>query len=354
MRSLTIFNTINHKDKILSKIDFDNAIDKGNAVIVPNVFKLDYSNGLRCYCYDLYITESIVSSVMQIDNNKNDVIISMPKDFEYIIIECDINSFDDIVELSINKDVSYLNVQLKEIRFFLKQDYLNLDINIRDNKAIIKISFIDFALKVDDVSNFIKRTKQKPLLYIQSLNEYFNFGTYEAKPELEYMYYYKMLKSDTGYRKYANFINESSLQFTYTNKEYKAKLKKGKIEFKVENIADKYPKKIIFQSESEEDLKYIAELQKYFNINQITIIAKINNLRLDMIDLMKLDFHKEEDFFIFSNTQDKFKATYDIFDNTLIIRQDFNNIEEANKQFIKDFIKDFIRDTKNSPPLSEA
>lgn len=338
MRSLIVFNNTEEKDRILSNLKFKDCVDNGQTVIVPNLFKLDYSNGLKCYSFDLKITEQIISSILQIDNNKNDIEIKAVKSFQYIVLECDIVDFDKIIELSVNKDVSYINLSLKEIRFFLKQDYLDLDINIRNNKAVIKATIKEFNTKVDDVSKFIKRTKEHPLMYIQSLNEYFNFGYYEFKPSLEYMYYYKMLKSDTGYRKYADFINNSSLEFTYSNKEYKAKLNDGKIEFKIENISDKYPKKIIFQTQSEKDLIYIKELQKYFNINQITIIAKVINIQLNMVDLLKLDFHKEEEFFTFSNIQDKFKATYDIFDNTLSVRQDFNSIEEANKNFIKEFI----------------
>ncbi len=339
MRSLTVFNTSEQKDRILSNIKFDNMEQGNNTTIIPSILKLDYNSGLRCYCFDLYITELIVNSVLNIDNEKNNVTVYMPKDFQYIVIDCDIVDFKDILELSVNKDVTYLNISLQEIRFFLKQDYLTLDINVKNNKAVIKISFNEFNTTVDDVSNFIKRTREHPLIYIQSLRDYFNFGSYEVKPELEYMYYYKMLKSDTGYRKYADFINNSDLKFTYANKEYKAKLHKGKIEFRVDNISDKYPKKVIFQSESEKDLVYIQQLQKYFNINQITIIAKVKNIKLNMIDLARLDFSKEEEFFIFSNIKDKFKATYDIYSNTLTIRQDFNDINEANKDYIKTFIK---------------
>ena len=57
MRSLTVFNKKDNKDRILSNIKFDNAQDINNIITVPSVFKLDYNKGIKCYCFDLYITE---------------------------------------------------------------------------------------------------------------------------------------------------------------------------------------------------------------------------------------------------------------------------------------------------------
>ncbi len=60
------------------------------------------------------------------------------------------------------------------------------------------------------------------------------------------------------------------------------------------------------------------------NVNTIDLVSKITNIKLSTHTLLKkLNFYKDEDFFIFTNVSNNFKATYDIYNNTLNIKQEF-------------------------------
>ena len=360
MKILINFLSQNNKDKIISPfVNYENCNANDDNLIIPGVLKIDYSsNNIKCYCYSLYIAELIISSICTITNSSDDNIgnIIFPNNLDSIMLECDIYTFELILELASNGTTQYINTEKQQIKFNVSlSQWLSADININNNKALINLKCNNYNISVNDRSAkiFCERVKEHPLFFASNLRKYFNFGNeIKLEPKIEYMYFYKMLKSDTGYKKYSNFINDNKeLDFIYNEgKEYTCNLSKtGKIEFKLLEIGDKYPKKIIYQTEDYNDLIYIDKLKKYFNINNISIISKVSNLKLNIdILLNKLNFYKDEEFFVFTNINDNFKATYNIYNNILNIKQDIKIddidmlkiYDEKNK--MNDFINNLI------------
>jgi len=359
MKILINFLNQNNKDKIISPfVNYPNCKADDDNLIIPGILKIDYSsNNIKCYCYSLYIAELIISSICTIttsvDNNQGNIIF--PNSLDSIMLECDIYSFDLILELVQNGTTQYINTDKQQIKSNISlSQWLSADINVNNMKSLINLKCNNYNILVNDKSAkiFCERVKEHPLIFATNLKKYFDFGTdIQMKPKIEYIFFYKMLKSETGYKKYSNFMNDNKeLNFKYNEgKEYTCNIStNGKIEFKLLEIGDKYPKKIIYQTDKVEDLFIIDKLKKYFNISNISIISKVNNLKLNISTLLNdLKFYKDEEFFIFLNTKDNLKATYNIYSNVLNIKQDIkiengiNNIEnERNK--LQEFIENLI------------
>ena len=336
MKILTIFKSTNLKDKILSNIESDNMQETSNSIIIPNKLKLEYNTSLKCFCYDLLTTEKIIASTIEVDKNK----LIFNKDLDSVLIECNVFDFNRIQNLSLDKQVSYFNKQNQELKFYIKDDYLNVEVNVKQNRCFLKLTFDNIDIE-KNIQLYEQRIYSRPLIYLDELRDYLDLGDLEFKPELQYIYYEKILKSDVGFKKYSKFMDQSKLKFKLINKTYEAKLKSGFLKFTILNLTDKYPNKIHFRTTDKEDLKYIEELKNFFNINQISLIAKIKNLDLNLDKLKEKDFYKDDEFFIFYHQRDKFKVTYDIFNKTAEIRQDFNNYIDVD--YIKNYIKELIQ-----------
>ena len=340
MHSLVIFKTNDYKDKILNAIQNSTQLIQGiqdiqktsNSIIIPNTLKIDYTSNLKCYCYDLYTTEKIITSTMRIDEQY----ITFP--IESIVMETKVLNYDFI-----SKDLMYNTIynNPNDTRFILQQEHITIDVNIRNDVALLKITLDDIKLVNNTQS---ERISERPLAYLESLDKYFDLGIYTLTPYLEYLHYYKLLRSNTGYKKYSDFMNYTSLQFDYYNREYTANLNNGTLKFKLDNISDKYPTEIIFQTTDETDFKYIKELKKYFNINQLSLIANIKDLKLSTQDLYKMNFNKEDDFFHFSNNKNDLHIKYNIFSNALTVEQKFSIINDDFSNINKNRVLEYIKD----------
>ena len=360
MKILINFLNQNNKDKIISPfVNYENCNADDDKLIIPGILKIDYSKtNIKCYCYSLYIAELIISSICSTSNSDdNNGSIIFPNNLDSIMLECEIYDFDSILELASNGITNYINTDKKQIKANMSlSQWLSADINVNNNKALINLKCNNYNISVNDKSAkvFCDRVKEHPLIFASNLRKYFNFGSeIKLEPSIEYIYFYKMWKSDTGFKKYSNFINDNKdLDFKYNEgKEYNCSLSKnGKIEFKLLEISDKYPKKIIYQTDDINDLKVLDKLKKYFNFNNISIISKINNLKLNIDTLLnKLNFYKDEEFFVFCNMKDNFKATYNIYNNILNIKQDIKiedidiNLIDNEYKKMNDFIDKLIQ-----------
>jgi hypothetical protein len=358
MKILINFLNQNSKDKIISPfVNYKDCTATDDNLIIPGILKVDYSStGIKCYCYSLYIAEIIISSVCTVsvseDSNNGNVVF--PNNLDSIMLECNIFSFNKILELAVNGTTNYINTEKEQIKANMSlSQWLSADINVNNGKALIKLQCNNYNVSVSDKSAkvFCDRIKEHPLIFADNLKKYFDFGSeIKIEPKIEYVYFYKMLKSDTGYKKYSNFINDNKdLNFKYNaGKEYTCNLSDtGKIEFKLVDIGDKYPKRIIFQTGEYDDLSILNKLKKYFNINNISIIAKVSNLKLSLDSLLnKLNFYKDEDFFVFANVKDNLKATYNIYNNIMNIRQDIKIDEidtiDNEKNKVEELIEEFV------------
>jgi hypothetical protein len=191
---------------------------------------------------------------------------------------------------------------------------------------------------------FCNRVNEHPLISAGSLGNYFDFGTeIKIKPQIEYLCFWKVLKSDNGYKRYSNFMNEcnNKLKVIYDEgKKYRCEFNGGKVDFQLLSIGDKYPKKVVLQVEELNEIDVIENLQSNLGFKSIDLISKISNLRLSTYKLLKeLNFYKDDDFFIFTNVIDNFKAEYDIGSGTMTIKQEFHINESIDKVFFDNSLK---------------
>lgn len=341
MKILLNFFNQDNKDEIISPfLSMNGCKADDNYLIIPNTIKIDYSkNDINCYCFGFSTVEKILSNIcnVEVENDNNVGSINFPNSLNCAVLQSKIIDFTQVMDLCSNGKVEYINTEQKKIKAKVPlSQWLNADIVINGEDAFINLHFISYKIVVNDKSaaKFCERVKQHPLISANGLSNYFDFGKVaELEPNVEYICFWKVLKSDNGYKKYSNFINECNdkLIVTYDEgKKYKCEFDGGKIEFQMLSIGDKYPKKVILQMQK---LNYdiLTSLTKQLNFNTIDLVSKITNIKLSTHTLLKkLNFYKDEDFFIFTNVSNNFKATYDIYNNTLNIKQEFKiqNIDE--------------------------
>ena len=85
------------------------------------------------------------------------------------------------------------------------------------------------------------------------------------------------------------------------------------------------------------DVSIIEMLHKNLGFKSIELVSKISNLRLTTDKLLNsLKFYKDDNFFIFANSRDNFRAEYDIGTGILNVKQDFNIQDELNEEYLID------------------
>lgn len=359
MKILMQFLNQEYKSEIITTfMSMDNCIVNEEELIVPKMIKINFQNNkIKCYCMNINVVERILSNVCTIENSSDNNIgnIKFPKGLS-LILETKIYSFEKLMQLCSNGTIQYINTFKESLKCIVPlSQWLTADLNVNEGNAYIKLNFNNYKLSVSDGSayKFCIRVKEHPLISASSLYDYFDFGSeIKIKPELEYILLWKTLKSEHGYKKYSNFINECNdkMNITYDEgKKYRCEFEKGKIDFQLLSIGDKYPKKVIVQIEELKNMDILESLNKNLNLNTIDLVAKVNNLSLSMGELFKLKFYKDEDFFIFTNINDNFKAIYDIGNNTMSLKQEikckdlnldsFNHYLNNMKKWIDDVIK---------------
>lgn len=337
---LNFSNQENKADIIAPFLSISNCEANDNNLVIPGTIKIDYSkDGINCYCMGFTVVEKILSNICEIEigNDNNSGAINFPKSLNCATLQSKIIDFKSVMDLCSTGKVEYVNTDQKKIKAKVQlSQWLNADIMINNEDAFINLHFINYKIDVNDGSaaKFCERVKQHPLISASGLSNYFDFGKVtELEPNIEYICFWKVLKSENGYKKYSNFINECNDKITVEydeGKKYKCQFDGGKVEFQLLSIADKYPKKVVFQMQ---ELNYdiLNSLTKQLNFNTIDLVARISNIKLSTHTLLKkLNFYKDEDFFIFTNVTDNFKATYDICNNTMNIKQEFR-IQNINK-----------------------
>ena len=341
MKILLNFFNQDNKDKIIAPFLSINSCEADdNKLVVPNIVKIDYSKSdINCYCLSFTTVEKILSNIctIEIESDNNIGSIKFPSSLNCATLQSKIIDFKSVMDLCSNGKVEYINTEQRKIKASVPlSQWLNADIIINGEDAFINLHFIDYKISVNDGSaaKFCERVKQHPLISANGLSNYFDFGKVaELEPNIEYICFWKVLKSENGYKKYSNFINEcnNKMDVIYDDgKKYKCEFEGGKVEFQMLSIGDKYPKKVMLQMQ---ELNYdiLNSLTKQLNFNTIDLVSKITNIKLNTHTLLKkLNFYKDEDFFIFTNISNNFKATYDIYNNTLNIKQEFKiqNIDE--------------------------
>ena len=331
---LEFFNQ-DHKSNIIAPfIKLDSCKITKEYLIVPSVVKIDFkSEYIKCFCMGLNVAELILSSVCHIDigDDNNYGNIEFAKELTDVILQAKINNFDEILQLASTGTIQYINTEEQQLKMTVKlSQWLSAAVVVRNNNAYINFKLVDYEVSTNDHSanRFCTRVKQHPLVSAAMLTKYFEFGDeIKLKPNIEYLCFWKMLKSDNGYKKYSNFMNECKdiINVEYKDgKKYTCSFDGGKIEFQLIDIGDKYPKKVILQLERANKL-IIESLQKNLNLKTIELVSKITNLKLNSNQLLKdLRFFKADKFFMFENVYKLLKAEYDISTNTMIVKQEMH------------------------------
>jgi hypothetical protein len=96
---------------------------------------------------------------------------------------------------------------------------------------------------------------------------------------------------------------------------------------------------VVLQIDELKDIYIVESLQKSLGFNSIELICKISNLKLTTPKLIRdLKFYKDDEFFIFSNVRENFKAQYDIGSGVLNIKQEFKISEIIDKEYLQESI----------------
>ena len=331
---LEFFNQDHKSDIIAPFIKMNNCKITKECLIISNVVKIDFKEEyIKCFCMGLNVAELILSSICHIDigDDNNYGNIEFAKELTDVILQAKINNFDEILQLASTGNVQYINTEEQQLKMSVKlSQWLSASMTVKDNNAYINFKLIDYEVSTNDHSanRFCTRVKQHPLVSAAMLTKYFEFGDeIKLKPNIEYLCFWKMLKSENGYKKYSNFMNECKdiINVEYKDgKKYTCSFDGGKIEFQLIDIGDKYPKKVILQLERANKL-IIESLQKNLNLKTIELVSKITNLKLNSNQLLKdLRFFKADKFFMFENVYKLLKAEYDISTNTMIVKQEMH------------------------------
>lgn len=348
MKILIQFSNHDKKSEIITPfIGLDNCNATDSELVVPGIIKIDYSkDNIVCFCLGLDVVEKILSNIcnIQVDSSGNGGLITFPKCLSSVMLESKVTDFQSVLELASSGKVEYVNTDKKALKTnVLLSQWLSANLIIDNTKAIINFKFIDYEINVSDGSamQFCNRVKAHPLISASCLGNYFDFGAeVKIKPSIEYLCFWKVLKSDNGYKKYSNFMNECNdkIKVLYDEgKKYRCEFDGGKVDFQLLSIGDKYPKKVVLQIDELKDISIIESLQKNLGFNSIEFIGKIINLKLTTTKLLKdLKFYKDEDFFVFTNARDNFKAQYDIGSGTMTIKQEFKINDKIDSIFLEE------------------
>lgn len=351
MKVLIQFSNQDKKSEVITPfISLDNCQATDSELVVPGLIKIDYSkDGIECFCLGLDIAEKILSSVcsIQVGQDNNYGMISFPKSLNGVMLEAGILNFQRVLELAGHGTVQYVNTDKKALKALVPlSQWISADLAVDANKAYIKFKFNDYEINVSDGSamQFCSRVKQHPLISASGLGNYFDFGNeIKLKPTIEYLCFWKLLKSDNGYKKYSNFINECNdkIKVVYDEgKKYKCDFKGGKVEFQLLSIGDKYPKKVIMQVEDFHDMDILESLQRNLSFKAIDLVGKITNIKLSTSKLLKeLNFYKGENFFVFESVKDNLKAEYDIGSGILTVKQEFHLGDTIEKEYFEESMK---------------
>ena len=158
--------------------------------------------------------EKILSNIctIEIESDNNIGSIKFPSSLNCATLQSKIIDFKSVMDLCSNGKVEYINTEQRKIKASVPlSQWLNADIIINGEDAFINLHFIDYKISVNDGSaaKFCERVKQHPLISANGLSNYFDFGKVaELEPNIEYICFWKVLKSENGYKKYSNFINE--------------------------------------------------------------------------------------------------------------------------------------------------
>lgn len=339
------FSNQNKKSEIITPfINLDNCVANDSGLIIPGIIKINYENkGIDCYCLGLDVAEQILSNIcnIEVSSDANNGLITFPKCLSNILIKTNVVDFKGILDLASRGNVKYINTEDRKLKAVIPlSHWLSADISIDRNKAFVNFKFNDYEISVLDGSaaNFCNRVKTHPLISASSLSNYFDFGNEtKIKPSIEYICFWKVLKSPNGYKRYSNFINSinDKAKIAYDEgKKYSCKFNGGKIDFQLLNIGDQYPKKVIAQVEdiNNESFDILKKLQKHLGFKTIDLVSKVINLNLNVVDLLEeLKFYKANNFFIFTNKLENFESTYDIGSCILSVKKTFSlddNIDE--------------------------
>ncbi|MFW6009144.1 MAG: hypothetical protein ACOCP8_07765 [archaeon] len=351
MKILIQFSNQNNKSEVITPfIGLEDCIADDDQLVVPGIIKINYSgNTMECYCFGLDVTEKVLSNIcnIEIDSEGNNGIISFPKSLSNVLIQSKIINFNKVLDLSSKGKVQYVNTNKQSLKSLVPlSQWLSADLNVNKQKVFINFKFNDYKINVSDGSamSFCERVKEHPLISASSLANYFDFGSeIKIKPNIEYLCFWKVLKSPNGYKKYSNFINatKDKINVIYDSKGYSCRFNGGKIDFQLLSMGDKYPKKVLIQIEQLNDPEILKNIQSYLNFKNIDLVAKVTNLRLDTMKLLhELNFYKDNDFFIFTNVLDNFEAKYDIGSGMLTIKQSINIENKIEKEFFNKSIID--------------
>lgn len=351
MKILIQFSNQDKKSEVITPfIGLDNCNATDSELVVPGLIKMDYSkDGIECFCLGMDVAENILSSIcnVQVGQDNNLGVISFPKSLVGVMLEAGILNFHKVLELAGNGTVQYVNTDKKALKANVPlSQWLSADLAVDSGKAYIKFKFNDYEINVSDGSamQFCTRVKQHPLISASGLGNYFDFGNeIKLKPTIEYLCFWKMLKSDNGYKKYSNFMNECSgkIEVIYDEgKKYRCEFDGGKVEFQLLSIGDKYPKKVIMQLEELKDIQILESLQKNLSFKSIDLVGRISNVKLSTDKLLKkLKFYKGENFFVFESVKDNLKAEYDIGSGVLTVKQEFHLGETIDKDYFEESMK---------------
>ncbi len=361
MKILLEFKDQTCKSEVISPfLSIPECIADEKELTIPSILKINYEHNIKCFCLNFSVAEKILSNICNVESSDNIGKISFPSSLKCASMQTKIRNFESVMELCSTGKVEYINTENKKMKAVVTlSKWIKADIIVNGFDAFINLIFIDYEINTIDnsASKFCERVKVHPLISANGLNEYFDFGeSKELKPITEYVCFWKIIKHDNGYKKYSNFINESKdiMNISYDNeKKYKCEFEGGKIEFKLSNIGDKYPKKVIIKME-EANINILRNLQKQLNLNSIDLIAKVSNIKISSGTLLnKMNFYKDEEFFIFTNQKESIKITYDIYNNIMNIKQEIKlqDIKEDSlinaKEKIKLTIDDLIKNSKN-------
>lgn len=351
MKILVQFSNQDNRAEIITPfIGLDGCESTDTELKVPGIVKIDYSKStVECFCLGLDVVEKILSNIcnVKIDSVGNSGMISFPKSLSGVMLETQILDFKRVLELAGNGTVQYVNTQKQSLKATVPlSQWLVADLVVDGAKVYIKFRFLDYEINVNDGSamQFCNRVKQHPLISVASLGNYFDFGSeISLKPNLDYLLFWKVLKSENGYKKYSNFINEMNdrINVIYDEgKKYRCQFDGGFVDFQLLSMGDKYPKKVVVQIDEIKDTIIIDNLLKNLGFKTIELVGKVTNLKLRTDKLLhQLKFYKDDNFFVFSSVRDNLKAEYDIGSGTLSIKQEFHIVDKIDKVILEENYK---------------
>ena len=358
MRVLIQFNSIASAPNILAPfLAYPGVVADEHELTVPGVIRIVIAEDLRCYCLNLTVAEELLGRLCEteVDQSGNHGRLRWPKDLAGVLLEVTLGTWEPLLTLTASGHVSYVHTTQRRLKATLALSaWLEAELTVDYPQLVLQLRFKDHELQVSDGSaaSFCRRVKANPILSATGLLKTLQVPDLQPQPKLEYLTLWKVLYSEHGYKRYAQFLNDQAayLDVGYeSHKGYHCKFTGGYVDFQLESLGDKYPKKVVLQVDNLTDTPVLTILGELLAIKTLDLVAKVVNLNLTPPALRDLNFVKHEDFFLFTRFDTQLQARYDIGSAVLTVKQELKLATLTSEQLTiaKDGLQLWLREVMN-------